>query len=104
VVRVEYYLPKLDKTTFEKIQHALNVGMSADMVQHGSEAQYKWHGDEPITVVFPNWRFLFLHNAEAVLGWYEDFARDVITKKGERRPDYRRDPRRTFFVGPEGIT
>ena len=28
--------------------------MGVEMVQHGSEAQFAWHGDEPITVAFPD--------------------------------------------------
>ena len=69
-------------------------------MQHGSEAQFAWHGDEPITVIFPDWRFLILASAETVQGWYDDLNREVLAAKGT---DYLNDKSRMFHFGPQGM-
>jgi hypothetical protein len=74
--------------------------MGADMVQHGSEAQFGWHGDEPITVAYPDWTHEILYDAVTVQSWYMNLNRDVLAKKGL---DYRTDPNRVFILGaPSG--
>jgi hypothetical protein len=96
------YTPILPGREFETIRKALNDGIGADMVQHGAEAQFAWHGDEPITVVFPSspqLEFKVLGNAEAVQRWYMDLNREVIAKKGK---DYIGDKTRWFWFGDHG--
>jgi hypothetical protein len=96
------YTPLLPGREFETIRKALNDGIGADMVQHGAEAQFAWHGDEAITVVFPSspqLEFKVLGNAEAVQRWYMDLNREVIAKKGK---DYIGDKSRWFWFGDHG--
>jgi hypothetical protein len=96
------YTPLLPGLEFETIRKALNDGIGADMVQHGAEAQFAWHGDEAITVVFPSspqLEFKVLGNAEAVQRWYMDLNREVIAKKGK---DYIGDKSRWFWFGDHG--
>jgi hypothetical protein len=96
------YTPLLPGLEFETLRKALNEAMGVDMVQHGAEAQFAWHGDEPITVVLPDGpqlQFKVLGNAEAVQRWYMDLNREVIAKKGK---DYIGDKSRWFWFGDHG--
>ena len=64
------YTPLLPGLEFETIRKELNAELGVDMVQHGAEAQFAWHGDEPITVVIPDGpqlQFLVLNNADGNL-------------------------------------
>ncbi len=97
---VKNFTPLLDEFEFERVQEALNHLMGADMVQHGAEAQFAWHGDEPITVAFPDWRHLILADAMTVQAWYRDLNRSVLAKQGK---DYLSDRSRMFHFGPNGI-
>lgn len=97
---VKNYTPQLYNMTFERVQDALNQRMGVAMVQHGAEAQFAWHGDEPITVAYPDWRFLILIDAMTVQRWYDDMNRTVLATPGE---DYRRSRSRMFHFGPQGM-
>jgi hypothetical protein len=97
---VKNYSPVLYELEYEKIREQLNGLIGADMVQHGAEAQFAWHGDEPITVAFPDWRHLLLYDAVTVQGWYVNLNRDVLASMGH---DYRRDQSRMFHFGPNGL-
>jgi hypothetical protein len=97
---VKNFTPLLQGMAFETIQRALNELIGADMVQHGAEAQFAWHGDEPITVAYPDWRNLTLLSAETVQRWYEQLNREVLATKGT---DYRKDASRMFHFGPSGM-
>jgi hypothetical protein len=97
---VKNYTPRLDGPYFESIRSKLNQAMGADMVQHGAEAQFGWHGDEPITVIYPDGTHKVLGNALAVQRWYEEHHRPVLAKPGK---DYGNSPDQIFFAGPHGI-
>lgn len=97
---VRNFTPLLQAMEFEQIRRALNARMGVEMVQHGSEAQFAWHGDEPITVAFPDWTHLILHDAVTVQSWYLSLNREVLAKKGT---DYLADRSRMFHFGPHGI-
>jgi hypothetical protein len=94
------FAPVLTNVSFDTIQNRLNSVIGSDMVQHGSEAQFAWHGDEPITVVYPDWQHLTLLSAETVQSWYMDLNRQVLGKMGT---DYLRDASRAFHFGPHGM-
>ncbi len=99
---VKNYTPLLPGLEFETIRKALNDAMGAEMVQHGSEAQFAWHGDEPITVILPdgpNLQYIILGNAEAVQSWYIELNRKLIAKMGK---DYIGDKTRWFWFGDHG--
>lgn len=97
---VKNFTPVLHELEFTRVQKALNDLMGVEMVQHGAEAQFAWHGDEPITVAFPNWTYLLLHDAVTVQGWYQSLNRDVLASKGI---DYQKDRSRMFHFGDNGI-
>ncbi|KQZ77668.1 hypothetical protein ASD55_07315 [Rhodanobacter sp. Root561] len=97
---VKNFTPLLTNMEFERIRVSLNQLIGTDMVQHGAEAQFAWHGDEPITVAFPDWRILLLTDATTVQRWYEDLNRSVLADKGL---DYARDRSRMFHFGPHGM-
>ena len=97
---VKNFTPVLYEREFEEIRRALNAEMGVDMVQHGAEAQFAWHGDEPITVAFPDWSHLILYDAGTVQGWYMNLNRQVLAKQGT---DYLRDRSRMFHFGPGGM-
>ena len=97
---VKNFTPVLYELQYETIRVKLNDLIGADMVQHGAEAQFAWHGDEPITVAFPGWRHLLLYDAVTVQGWYMNMNRDVLAMIGN---DYRRDRSRMFHFGPNGV-
>jgi hypothetical protein len=97
---VKNYTPVLEGLEFETIQKELNQLVGSEMVQHGAEAQFAWHGDEPITVAYPDWRHLILLSAETVQSWYLQLNREVMAKPGT---DYLRDRSRMFHFGPNGI-
>jgi hypothetical protein len=97
---VKNFTPVLHELEFEKVQKKLNDLMGVEMVQHGAEAQFAWHGDEPITVAFPDWTFLLLTDATTVQGWYQKLNREVLAKKGL---DYQKDRSRMFHFGPDGM-
>lgn len=99
---VKNYTPLLPGLEFETIRKALNDAMGIEMVQHGSEAQFAWHGDEPITVILPdgpNLQYSILGNAEAVQRWYMDLNRQLIATMGK---DYIGDKTRWFWFGDHG--
>ena len=99
---VKNYTPLLPGMEFETIRRELNQAMGAPMVQHGSEAQFAWHRDEPITVILPEGpqlQFLVLGNAEAVQSWYINMNRRLIAEKGK---DYLGDRTRWFWFGNHG--
>jgi len=97
---VKNFTPVLYNMQFETIRSELNVLMTAEMVQHGAEAQFAWHGDEPITVAFPDWTHLLLADAMTVQSWYMNLNREVLAQKGN---DYLRDRSRMFHFGPTGV-
>ncbi len=97
---VKNFTPTLYGVTFDTVLRALNASVGVDMVQHGAEAQFAWHGDEPITVVYPDWRFLTLLSATTVQSWYQQLNREVLGKVGV---DYQRDRSRMFHFGPQGM-
>ena len=76
--------------------------MGVEMVQHGAEAQFAWHGDEAITVISPegpNLQYIVLGNAESVQSWYVNLNRSLIAKMGK---DYIGDKTRWFWFGGHG--
>ncbi len=97
---VKNYTPMLHNLEFERVRAALNARMGVEMVQHGAEAQFAWHGDEPITVAFPDFTHLLLYDAGTVQGWYERMNREVLATKGQ---DYLHDVSRIFHFGPQGL-
>lgn len=97
---VKNYTPLLRGHEFETIRGALNRLMGTEMVQHGAEAQFAWHGDEPITVAYPDWRHQVLYDAVTVQCWYRDLQRDVLAARGL---DYVNDRSRMFHAGPGGL-
>ncbi len=97
---VKNFSPKLIGVQFDTIQQTLNRLIGADMIQHGAEAQFAWHGDEPITVAYPDWRFEILLSAETVQGWYEKMNREVLAKQGT---DYLRASSRAYNFSPQGM-
>jgi hypothetical protein len=97
---VKNYTPLLDGVEFERIRRQLNTLIGADMVQHGAEAQFAWHGDEPITVAKPDFTHLLLLDAPTVQRWYLDLNRSVLAKAGQ---DYLADRSRMFHFGPQGM-
>lgn len=97
---VKNFTPVLHEREFEKIRKALNELIGVDMVQHGAEAQFAWHGDEPILVAFPDWTQLTLGNAMTVQSWYIGLNRQVLAKTGH---DYLKDRSRMFHFGPNGL-
>jgi hypothetical protein len=97
---VKNFTPVLYEREFESIRTELNDLIGADMVQHGAEAQFAWHGDEPITVAYPDWKHLLLYDAVTVQGWYMNLNRSVLAPTGL---DYRRDRSRMYHFGPNGV-
>lgn len=97
---VKNFTPMLYDREFENIRKALNARIGVEMVQHGAEAQFAWHGDEPITVAFPDGRHLLLYDAVTVQSWYQALNRDVLAAMGK---DYLRDRSRMFHFGPHGL-
>ncbi len=97
---VKNFTPVLAHTEFEHIRRTLNDRMGVEMVQHGAEAQFAWHGDEPITVAFPDFTHLLLYDAVTVQGWYERLNRQVLAERGT---DYLRDRSRMYHFGPQGM-
>jgi hypothetical protein len=97
---VKNFTPLLPNVEYERVRTALNQLIGADMVQHGAEAQFAWHGDEPITVAFPDWTFVVLTDAVTVQRWYETRNREVLAKTGH---DYVADRSRWFSFGPQGM-
>ena len=96
------FTPLLPGLEFETIRRELNDAMGVDMVQHGAEAQFAWHGDEPITLISPDGpglQFLVLANVEAVMGWYREMNRELIARMGK---DYLGDKSRWFWFGDHG--
>lgn len=92
-------VPLLAGREFTTIQAELNRRMGAEMVQHGAEAQYAGHGDEPITVAYPNWRHELLLCGATVQSWYARMERELPVAS----IDYLRDPQRAWYGGPEGL-
>lgn len=99
---VDDYTPLLPGMEFETIRKELNGAIGEEMVQHGAEAQFAWHSDEPITVVLPDGpqlQYLVLGNAEAVQSWYVGMNRRLIAEMGH---DYIGDRTRWFWFGNHG--
>lgn len=97
---VKNFTPMLYDREFERIRAVLNQRMGVEMVQHGAEAQFAWHGDEPITVAFPDFTHLILYDAPTVQAWYERLNREVLATMGT---DYLRDRSRMWHFGPNGV-
>jgi hypothetical protein len=97
---VKNFTPVLYDVQFDTIRNELNTLMGAEMVQHGAEAQFAWHGDEPITVAFPDWTHLLLADAMTVQSWYLKLNREVLAQPVN---DYLRDRSRMFHFGPNGV-
>lgn len=97
---VKNFTPLLHELEFERVRTVLNTRMGVEMVQHGAEAQFAWHGDEPITVAFPDWTHLILYDAVTVQAWYLSLNREVLA---EKKTDYLADRSRMFHFGPNGI-
>lgn len=97
---VKNSIPLLKGMEFETIRKALNEKVGCEMVQHGAEAQFAWHGDEGVTVIYPDWRHKVLLSASTVQGWYQDLGRRVLAKTGK---DYLHDRTRMFHYGPDGL-
>lgn len=98
---VKNFTPRLPMgMEFAEIRDALNREVGVEMVQHGAEAQFAWHGEEPITVVYPDWRFEILADEVTVQGWYENMHRRILAAQGK---DYLRDTGRIFAAGPGGV-
>ena len=95
-----YYIPLLEGLEFGEIRRALNAQMGVEMIQHGAEAQFFWHGDEAIIVAYPKFRHQTLLSAETVQIWYRDLNRKVLATPTH---DYIRDRSRMFHFGPQGI-
>ena len=91
--------PYLFGLPFETLQAQLNNLIGADMVQHGAEAQYAWHGDEPITVAFPDWTYCIFMDPVSVQSWYLEKNR----KMHAEGKDYRSIRSRMFHFGPSGM-
>jgi len=97
---VKNFTPKLPELDYERVRLRLNQLIGSHMVQHGAEAQFAWHGDEPITVAFPDSSHVLLIDAMTVQRWYEERNRAVLAHKGT---DYLRDRSRMFHFGPQGM-
>lgn len=97
---VKNFTPLLPERDFERVRERLNQLIGTPMVQHGAEAQFAWHGDEPITVAFPDATHLLLTDAMTVQRWYLDRNRAVLAATGH---DYLRDRSRMFHFGPQGM-
>jgi hypothetical protein len=99
---VKNFTPLLPGLEYETIRTELNQDMGVEMVQHGAEAQFAWHGDEPITVILPDGpqlQYQILGNAEAVQNWYIQLNRKLIAAMGK---DYIGDKSRWFWFGNHG--
>lgn len=99
---VKNFTPLLPGMEFETIRKELNDAMGVEMVQHGAEAQFAGHGDEPITVILPDGpqlQFKILLDAEGVQHWYIEMNRSLIAKNGK---DYLGDKTRWFWFGDHG--
>jgi hypothetical protein len=67
--------------TFRDLQELLNHKMGAPMIQHGSEAQFAWHGDEPISVIYSdNTNELLIGEAE-IQSWYQKRGRKILARR-----------------------
>ena len=98
------FVPLLPGMEFETIQGELNNRIRSDMVQHGSDAQFAWHGDESIIVVYPHkpeLQFKILASAESVQGWYLEMNRKVLANPKEGQ-DYLKNSSRWFYFGSSG--
>jgi hypothetical protein len=74
-------IPFLFTINYEDIRTRLNALIGAEMVQHGAEAQFAWHGeDDPITAAFPDWSHKVFYDAVTVQLWYEQIKRKVLAK------------------------
>jgi hypothetical protein len=63
---------------FFKIQQFVNARIGIDMVQHGGEAQYADHSDEPIEMFGPGGEYLLFLNGGAVRSWYQSIGRPTL--------------------------
>lgn len=84
---------------FEFIKTWLNLQMGVEMVQHGAEAQFGWHGDEPITIAFPDGTHQLLYDAVTVQSLYAGVNRELKNKGF----DYRADPKRILNLDAGGV-
>jgi hypothetical protein len=67
--------------TFADLEDLLNQKMGAPMIQHGSEAQFAWHGDEPISVIYPDNRNELLIGTAEIEAWYRKHGRRVLARQ-----------------------
>ena len=91
-------IPILHGRDFARVKELLNLEIGAEMVQHGSEAQFAWHGEEPITVAYPDGNFKLLYDAVTVQSWYMDLKREVLAKG----KDHQKDPKNIIHLGWSG--
>jgi len=91
--------PFLFGLPFETIQARLNALIGSEMVQHGAEAQFAWHGDEAILVAYPDWTHCLLMDPLSVQNWYTDKNRRMHAKG----TDYGSIRSRMFHFGPNGM-
>src|SRR3954469_2641004 len=84
---------------YEFIKTWLNLQMGVEMVQHGAEAQFGWHGDEPITVAYPDGTHQLLYDAVTVQSVYMSVNREIKNKG----IDFRADPKRILNVDVNGV-
>ncbi len=64
-----------------QVQQFVNARIGADMVQHGGEAQFADHADEPIDCFGPDMSCRVFLNELAVRSWYHEINREVIDLK-----------------------
>jgi hypothetical protein len=103
--------PLLKDRRYSSIQAHLNLLIGAEMVQHGAEAQFSWHGDDPIMVIYPEGKHMLLYDAMTVQSIYSAWGRKMpvdpraMSPEEARRKgltDFHRLRSEIFTVGPDG--
>jgi hypothetical protein len=69
-----------------KAQKWINSRLGSEMVQHGGEAQYTGHSDEPIDLFGPNGETKTFANGAEVRAWYDAIKRQTITPVPNQPP------------------
>jgi hypothetical protein len=69
-----------------KVQQFINDQIGVEMVQHGGEAQYAGHSDEPIDAFGPGMQYLQFLNGLAVESWYRQFNRPTLDHSSMAAP------------------
>lgn len=80
---------------FYKIQSFVNGRIGAEMVQHGGEAQYADHSDEPIHSFSPDGEYKRHSGLLQIQEWYEEIGRQTLG------PKYDQDGRK--IPAPQGV-